>query len=104
MTLVHELFDTPSYIRYILIHLRTYLRDTPISLHQKLTKFPRNLHKFFKTLGPIINTAKNKIHSDLSCIMRKPAFYICKNKGADQLQHNCIADQRPSFRYIDSTI
>ena len=36
--------------------------------------------------------------------MRKFAFSICENKGADQLPTNRAADQRPCFRYIDSTI
>ena len=46
--------------------------------------------------------------------MRKPAFCICENKGADQLRGNreadqrlCFhreADQRLCFHYIDSTI
>ena len=36
--------------------------------------------------------------------MRKPAFLICENKGADQLRSNCTADQRLCFRYINSTI
>ena len=35
--------------------------------------------------------------------MRKPAFYICENKGADQLQGNRAADQRLPFHFIDST-
>ena len=34
--------------------------------------------------------------------MRKPAFYICENKDADQLRGNREADQRLCFRYIDS--
>ena len=36
--------------------------------------------------------------------MRKPAFCICENKGADQLRGNREADQRLCFRYTDSTI
>ena len=37
--------------------------------------------------------------------MRKPDFYICKNKAADQLCGNYrTADQHLCFRYIDSTI
>ena len=32
--------------------------------------------------------------------MRKPAFCICENKGADQLRGNREADQRLCFRYI----
>ena len=37
----------------------------------------------------------------MSCIMRKPVFCICENKGADQLRSNCAADQRLCFHYID---
>ena len=33
--------------------------------------------------------------------MRKPAFCICKNKGADQLRGNRAADQHLCFHYID---
>ena len=36
--------------------------------------------------------------------MRKPTFYICKNKDADQLRGYREADQRLCFRYIDSMI
>ena len=36
--------------------------------------------------------------------MRKPAFCIRENKGADQLCDNRTADQQLCFRYIDSTI
>ena len=35
--------------------------------------------------------------------MRKPAFCICENKGADQLHSNRAADQPFCFHYIDST-
>ena len=38
------------------------------------------------------------------CVVRKPTFCICENKDADQLRGNREADQRLSFRYIDSTI
>ena len=40
----------------------------------------------------------------ISLVMRKPAFFICENKGADRLRSNCAADQRLCFRYTDSTI
>ena len=42
--------------------------------------------------------------SDLSRVVRKPAFCICENKDADQLRGNREADQRLCFRYTDSTI
>ena len=35
--------------------------------------------------------------------MRESAFYICKNKGSDQLSSNRTAEQRLSFRYIHNT-
>ena len=40
----------------------------------------------------------------MSNVMRKPAFCICVNKGADQLRGNRTADQLLCFCYIDSTI
>ena len=40
----------------------------------------------------------------MSLVVRKPAFCICENKGADQLRGNREADQRLCFRYTDSTI
>ena len=43
-------------------------------------------------------------HNNMSRIVRKPDFCLCKNKGADQLRSNCEADQRLCFRYSDSTI
>ena len=36
--------------------------------------------------------------------MGKPTICLGENKGADQLRSNCEADQRPSFRYSDSTV
>ena len=40
----------------------------------------------------------------MSRVVRKPAFCICENKGADQLCGKREADQRLCFRYTDSTI
>ena len=37
-------------------------------------------------------------------VIRKPAFCVCENKGADQLPSNCAADQCLCFHYRDSTI
>ena len=42
--------------------------------------------------------------SQMSAVVRKPAFCICENKDADQLRGNREADQRLCFRYTDSTI
>ena len=50
---------------------------------------------------------------NMSRVMRKPTFYICENKDADQLRGereadqlrgDREADQRLRFCYIDSTI
>ena len=43
-------------------------------------------------------------NDDMSLVMRKPDFYICENKDADQLRGNREADQRLCFRHTDSTI
>ena len=40
----------------------------------------------------------------MSHVVRKLAFRICENKGADQLRGNREADQGLCFRYIDNTI
>ena len=42
--------------------------------------------------------------SYMSCVMRKPGFCLCENKGVDQLYSNCTADQHRYFRHTDSTI
>ena len=42
--------------------------------------------------------------SQMSRVLRKPAFCICENKDADQLRGNGVADQRLCLRYTDSTI
>ena len=36
--------------------------------------------------------------------MRKPTFFICENKDADQLRGNREADQHLCFRKTDSAI
>ena len=40
----------------------------------------------------------------MSLVVRKPAFCVCENKGADQLLGDREADQRLCFRYTDCTI
>ena len=60
-----------------------------------------------------LDTEHNFIQSDrmtrsvptqMSLILRTPAFCICENKDADQLRGDREADQRLCFRYTDSTI
>ena len=40
----------------------------------------------------------------MSLAIRKPAFFICESKDADQLRGNREADQRLCFRYLDSAV
>ena len=40
----------------------------------------------------------------MSHVVRKPDFFICESKDADQLRGNREADQRLCFRYTGSTI
>ena len=44
------------------------------------------------------------IRVNMSLVVRKPAFYICENKDADQLRGNREADQRLCFCFLESTI
>ena len=61
----------------------------------------------FKT--EIVNTRSNRLidldyQNLMSRVVRKPDFFICENKDADQLRGNREADQRLYFHYTDSTI
>ena len=40
-----------------------------------------------------------KSFDEMSLVMRKPAFYIFKNKDADKLRGSPVADQRLCFHY-----
>ena len=46
----------------------------------------------------------SKNQTDMSPVMRKPAFCICENKGADQLRGYREADQHLCFCFTDGTI
>ena len=61
----------------------------------------------------VIGKMTNEPHSDIGgsrtnmiLIMRKPTFFICKNKDADQLHgnRNREADQRLCIRFLDISI
>ena len=51
-------------------------------------------------MSMMIDLERYVLYGDLnmSHVMRKPAFCICENKGADLLHGNCAAD------HIDSTM
>ena len=51
-----------------------------------------------------IYVAKQRYSDHWSCVMRKPDFCLCENKGADQLCSNCEADQPVCFHYTESAI
>ena len=59
---------------------------------------------FIGELTKLILMLSPNTHPNWGHIMRKPAFNICKNKGADQLRGNREADHRLCFRIIDSII
>ena len=56
-----------------------------------------------KLVRNCINTSTVQYHY-MSHVMRKPAFCIYENKGADQLRGKHSADHHLCFRYIDSRI
>ena len=49
------------------------------------------------------NDRKN-CNQQMSCVMRKPTFCMCENKGADQLRSNYEADQHLCFPIKASTV
>ena len=49
------------------------------------------------------NVRKRVVIEQMSHLMRKPAFCICKNKDTDQLCGNCKVEQRLCFRYMDNS-
>ena len=57
-------------------------------------------------IGFYEDLTKNIFHltSNMSLVMKKTAFCMCKNKDADQLRGDREADQGLCFRYTDSTI
>ena len=78
---------------------------------QFLSTFGERTHQLMITILVIKLNKLKKNHWFLvdskdykSHVMRKPAFCMCENKGADQLRSNCKADHRLCFRYTDSTI
>ena len=70
---------------------------------EKLQKVVEGMQHVFYLSGKCFQYFAMKALFELSHVMRKPAFCICENKGADQLCNNCAADQRLCFHYIDST-
>ena len=61
--------------------------------------YPINVNYYMKS-----NMPTNRLHNNMSRVMRKPTFCMCENKDADQFRGNREADQYLCFRYIDSTI
>ena len=68
--------------------------------HRKSDKFLENLPNFI--IKAALKYSFNRNH--MSRVVRKLAFCICENKGADQLRGDREADQRLCFRYTDSKI
>ena len=62
-----------------------------------------NAHCIFLKCNSVVFVVK-PLCSNLSLVVRKPAFCICENKDADQLRGNREAYQCLFFRYTDSTI
>ena len=69
-----------------------------IGIHSSLVLDPEHLYIDLKDMKTI------SVIERLGCVMRKPAFCKCENKGTDQLHGNGATDQLLCFLYIDSTI
>ena len=79
----------------ILSMFRKKLGDSKDSINLQTT-IRYAVIKFSDSLGQLIRF--------VSFYMRKPAFCICENKGADQLCSNRTADQCLCFRFTNRTI
>ena len=62
-----------------------------------------DVNNHLKTNISLCTMSTGRYNSNMSLVMRKPAFSICENKDADQLRGNHEADKRLCFRYTDST-
>ena len=63
---------------------------------------PFGLLVSFSDIMVILFSDEQKCH--MSRVMRKPDFFICENKAADQRRGNRKANQCLCFRYIASTL
>ena len=78
----------------------TDMHDKSLQLHVYVC-LSFDKHSYLQT----VHRTEEQIYAEyLSRVVRKPAFCICENKGADQLRGNLEADQRLCFHYIDSAI
>ena len=102
MILFQELEEQQKFI-YILRLIYLWFKEQEIIPERELCKSGKELNLLdFKPF-----TKNNLIYLciiQMSHVMRKPTFCICKNKDADQLRGSREADQRLCFCYLDSTI
>ena len=83
---------------------RSELHVTIINVMKEYQFFKQFIADVAYAIGLNNNSlADTRTVSSMSChnmsrIMRKPDFFICENKGADQLCSNCTADLRLCFR------
>ena len=78
-------------------------QSTPVAITTLFASYPYSCSHNSHLCGPK-PTSVAITASQMSRVVRKPAFCICENKDADQLRGNREADQRLCFRYIESTI
>ena len=71
--------------------------------HQLVSDCSNELTNLHLILSPKKKTTTYLGNDQMSRVVGKPAFCICKNKEADQLRGNLEADQCLCFRYTDST-
>ena len=102
-----------SYYRYIQICWGFFTEDTQMDIQTlkdvNNSRGMANAHSIIykhhlNTTIMACNFNPLKPHFYMSAVVRKPAFYICENKDADQLRGKREDDQRLCFRYIESKI
>ena len=73
-----------------------YKPDAPAI--EKLVPFCGNLREIPEEFGVFSPVCESYKEYTMSRIIRKPSFYICENKDADQQHGNCAVDQSFCYR------
>ena len=81
-----------------------HLLQSDFLFDQNTWKNEIDLNVIVKETSMLSHVRRSSFLYHMSRIVRKPAFCICENKGADQLRGNRKADQRICIRYTNSTI
>ena len=82
----------------ILIHVRMHFGSYLLIRMHGIYIGGIDVYVFAALTGTVLRAVLYELHHE------KTGFFVCENKGEDQLCSNCTADQRLCFHYMNSTI